>query len=156
MNGNININNNIEIGNRLRKLLEINNMTQAELAKKMDTTTATLSRYVTGKRQPKGEIVAKMAYLLNTTSDYILTGKEDKDSESILNNRDKKDIEKDLKKIMDDFRDGESGPVYFDGIELDEDDMDKLEIAMRTALEIAKVKNKEKYTPKKYKKIKSN
>ena len=154
MNGNININNNIEIGNRLRKLLEINNMTQAELAKKMDTTTATLSRYVTGKRQPKGEIVAKMAYLLNTTSDYILTGKEDKDSESILNNRDKKDIEKDLKKIMDDFRDGESGPVYFDGIELDEDDMDKLEIAMRTALEIAKVKNKEKYTPKKYKKDK--
>ena len=154
MNGNININNNIEIGNRLRKLLEINNMTQAELAKKMDTTTATLSRYVTGKRQPKGEIVAKMAYLLNTTSDYILTGKEDKDSESILNNRDKKDIEKALKKIMDDFRDGESGPVYFDGIELDEDDMDKLEIAMRTALEIAKVKNKEKYTPKKYKKDK--
>lgn len=152
MNGNININNNIEIGNRLRKLLEINNMTQAELAKKMDTTTATLSRYVTGKRQPKGEIVAKMAYLLNTTSDYILTGKEHDETE--LNNRDKKDIEKDLKKIMDDFRDGESGPVYFDGVELDEDDMDKLEIAMRTALEIAKVKNKEKYTPKKYKKDK--
>lgn len=152
MNGNININSNIEIGSRLRKLLEINNMTQAELAKKMDTTTATLSRYVTGKRQPKGEIVAKMAYLLNTTSDYILTGKES--DESALNNRDKKDIEKDLKKIMDDFRDGESGPVYFDGVELDEDDMDKLEIAMRTALEIAKVKNKEKYTPKKYKKDK--
>lgn len=152
MNGNININSNIEIGNRLRKLLEINNMTQAELAKKMDTTTATLSRYVTGKRQPKGEIVAKMAYLLNTTSDYILTGKESDESE--LNNRDKKDIEKDLKKIMDDFRDGESGPAFYDGVELDDDDLEKLEIAMRTALEIAKVKNKEKYTPKKYKKDK--
>lgn len=150
MNGNININNNIEIGNRLRKLLEINNMTQAELAKKMDTTTATLSRYVTGKRQPKGEIVAKMAYLLNTTSDYILTGKEE--TEQPLNDRDKKDIEKDLKKIMDDFKSGESGPAFYDGVELDNDDLDKLEIAMRTALEIAKVKNKEKYTPKKYKK----
>lgn len=149
MNGNININNNIEIGNRLRKLLEINNMTQAELAKKMDTTTATLSRYVTGKRQPKGEIVAKMAYLLNTTSDYILTGKEETEQ---LNDRDKKDIEKDLKKIMDDFKSGESGPAFYDGVELDNDDLDKLEIAMRTALEIAKVKNKEKYTPKKYKK----
>lgn len=154
MNGNININNNIEIGNRLRKLLELNNMTQAELAKKMDTTTATLSRYVTGKRQPKGEIVAKMAYLLNTTSDYILTGKETEKSESTLNNRDKKDIEKDLKKIMDDFKSGESGPAFYDGVELDNDDLDKLEIAMRTALEIAKVKNKEKYTPKKYKKDK--
>lgn len=152
MNGNININSNIEIGNRLRKLLEINNMTQAELAKKMDTTTATLSRYVTGKRQPKGEIVAKMAYLLNTTSDYILTGKESDESE--LNNRDKKDIEKDLKKIMDDFKSGEAGPAFYDGVELDDDDLEKLEIAMRTALEIAKVKNKEKYTPKKYKKDK--
>lgn len=152
MNGNININSNIEIGNRLRKLLEINNMTQAELAKKMDTTTATLSRYVTGKRQPKGEIVAKMAYLLNTTSDYILTGKESNESE--LNNRDKKDIEKDLKVIMDDFKSGEAGPAFYDGVELDDDDLEKLEIAMRTALEIAKVKNKEKYTPKKYKKDK--
>lgn len=75
MNGNTN--NNIEIGNRLRILLEDNNMSQAELAKKMNTTTATISRYITGKRQPKGEVVAKMASLLNTSSDYILTGETD-------------------------------------------------------------------------------
>lgn len=75
MNGNTN--NNIEIGNRLRILLEDNNMSQSELAKKMNTTTATISRYITGKRQPKGEVVAKMASLLNTSSDYILTGETD-------------------------------------------------------------------------------
>ena len=55
---------------------------------------------------------------------------------------------------MDDFKSGEAGPAFYDGVELDDDDLDKLEIAMRTALEIAKVKNKEKYTPKKYKKDK--
>ena len=43
----------------------------------MNTTTATISRYITGKRQPKGEVVAKMASLLNTSSDYILTGETD-------------------------------------------------------------------------------
>lgn len=104
MNGNININNNIEIGNRLRKLLEINNMTQAELAKKMDTTTATLSRYVTGKRQPKGEIVAKMAYLLNTTSDYILTGNEDNKVIKIENKTNEIVLSKNEQILLDDYR----------------------------------------------------
>lgn len=140
------------IGLRIKKLLEKENLSQRELANAIGSSESTISRYIQNKRVPYGETLTRLAKALNTTSDYLLTGKEE--SEPAINDRDKKDIEKDLKKIMDDFRDGESGPVYFDGVELDEDDMDKLEIAMRTALEIAKVKNKEKYTPKKYKKDK--
>ena len=140
------------IGLRIRKLLERENLSQRELANAIGSSESTISRYIQNKRVPYGDTLTRLAKALNTTSDYLLTGKEE--TETTLNDRDKKDIEKDLKKIMDDFRDGESGPVYFDGVELDEDDMDKLEIAMRTALEIAKVKNKEKYTPKKYKKDK--
>lgn len=138
------------IGLRIKKLLERENLSQRELANAIGSSESTISRYIQNKRVPYGDTLTRLAKALNTTSDFLLTGKEE--TEQPLNDRDKKDIEKDLKKIMDDFRDGESGPVYFDGIELDEDDMDKLEIAMRTALEIAKVKNKEKYTPKKYKK----
>lgn len=140
------------IGLRIKKLLERENLSQRELASAIGSSESTISRYIQNKRVPYGDTLTRLAKALNTTSDYLLTGKEE--TEQPLNDRDKKDIEKDLKKIMDDFRDGESGPVYFDGVELDEDDMDKLEIAMRTALEIAKVKNKEKYTPKKYKKDK--
>lgn len=142
------------LGNRLKSLRQEKGLTQKEVAKLIGTTDVSIGRYEMDARVPKADILNSLAKLYDVEIDYLLTGKQTKEYESALNNRDKKDIEKDLKKIMDDFRDGESGPVYFDGVELDEDDMDKLEIAMRTALEIAKVKNKEKYTPKKYKKDK--
>ena len=138
------------IGLRIKKLLERENLSQRELANAIGSSESTISRYIQNKRVPYGDTLTRLAKALNTTSDYLLTGKEE--TESTLNARDKKDIEKDLKKIMDDFKSGESGPAFYDGVELDNDDLDKLEIAMRTALEIAKVKNKEKYTPKKYKK----
>lgn len=138
------------IGLRIKKLLERENLSQRELAIAIGSSESTISRYIQNKRVPYGDTLTRLAKALNTTSDYLLTGKEE--TESTLNDRDKKDIEKDLKKIMDDFKSGESGPAFYDGVELDNDDLDKLEIAMRTALEIAKVKNKEKYTPKKYKK----
>lgn len=137
------------IGLRIKKLLERENLSQRELASAIGSSESTISRYIQNKRVPYGDTLTRLAKALNTTSDYLLTGKEETEQ---LNDRDKKDIEKDLKKIMDDFKSGESGPAFYDGVELDNDDLDKLEIAMRTALEIAKVKNKEKYTPKKYKK----
>ncbi|WP_300529054.1 helix-turn-helix domain-containing protein [Peptacetobacter sp.] len=137
------------IGKRLKDYRKKAGLTQQQVADKANISRSHYASLESDKYNPSLETLTNIANVLNIDTTLLL----DK-NESALNNRDKKDIEKDLKKIMDDFRDGESGPVYFDGVELDEDDMDKLEIAMRTALEIAKVKNKEKYTPKKYKKDK--
>ena len=144
----------VTLGNRLKSLRQEKGLTQKEVAKLIGTTDVSIGRYEMDARVPKADILNSLAKLYDVEIDYLLTGKENKESESTLNNRDKKDIEKDLKKIMDDFKSGEAGPAFYDGVELDDDDLDKLEIAMRTALEIAKVKNKEKYTPKKYKKDK--
>lgn len=137
------------IGKRLKDYRKKAGLTQQQVADKANISRSHYASLESDKYNPSLETLTNIANVLNIDTTLLLDKKE-----SALNNRDKKDIEKDLKKIMDDFRDGESGPVYFDGVELDEDDMDKLEIAMRTALEIAKVKNKEKYTPKKYKKDK--
>lgn len=137
------------IGKRLKNYRKKAGLTQQQVADKANISRSHYASLESDKYNPSLETLTNIANVLNIDTTLLL----DK-NETTLNNRDKKDIEKDLKKIMDDFRDGESGPVYFDGVELDEDDMDKLEIAMRTALEIAKVKNKEKYTPKKYKKDK--
>lgn len=137
------------IGKRLKDYRKKAGLTQQQVADKANISRSHYASLESDKYNPSLETLTNIANVLNIDTTLLL----DK-NETTLNNRDKKDIEKDLKKIMDDFRDGESGPVYFDGVELDEDDMDKLEIAMRTALEIAKVKNKEKYTPKKYKKDK--
>ncbi len=47
-------------------------MTQRELANKIHTTEATLSRYISGDREPKASILASIATALNTTSDFLL------------------------------------------------------------------------------------
>ena len=137
------------IGKKLKAYRQKAGMTQKEVAEKANISRSHYASLESDKYNPSLETLSNIANVLNIDTTLLL----DK-NEFSLNDKDKKSIEKDLKKIMDDFRDGESGPVYFDGVELDNDDMDKLEIAMRTALEIAKVKNKEKYTPKKYKKDK--
>ena len=142
----------VTLGSRLKALRQEKGLTQKEVAKLIGTTDVSIGRYEMDARVPKADILNSLAKLYDVEIDFLLTGKEE--TETTLNDRDKKDIEKDLKKIMDDFKSGESGPAFYDGVELDNDDLDKLEIAMRTALEIAKVKNKEKYTPKKYKKDK--
>ena len=140
----------VTLGSRLKALRQEKGLTQKEVAKLIGTTDVSIGRYEMDARVPKADILNSLAKLYDVEIDFLLTGKEE--TETTLNDRDKKDIEKDLKKIMDDFKSGESGPAFYDGVELDNDDLDKLEIAMRTALEIAKVKNKKKYTPKKYKK----
>lgn len=53
---------------------------------------------------------------------------------------------------MEEFKSGQDGPAFYNGEELDEEELYLIEQAMEIALKTAKIKNKEKYTPKKYKK----
>lgn len=59
-------------GQRLFNLLQKQGITQKELADKINTTEATLSRYVSGDREPKADMLANIATALHTTSDYLL------------------------------------------------------------------------------------
>ena len=64
-----------ELGERILSLLKSQSMSQKELAERIGTTEATMSRYVAGERDPKSEVLANIATALNTTTDYLL-GKE--------------------------------------------------------------------------------
>ena len=127
-------------------------LSRKELGLKVNLHESTVKRYEDGDIKTLDiEKMREFAKALDLDLGYLIDLDENNPA---LNDKDKKSIEKDLKVIMDDFKSGEAGPAFYDGVELDDDDLEKLEIAMRTALEIAKVKNKEKYTPKKYKKDK--
>lgn len=63
---------NNSIGTRISGLLRARNMTQKELAERIGTTEATISRYISDDREPKAEMIANIATALHTTSDYIL------------------------------------------------------------------------------------
>ena len=57
---------------RLVELMENANMTQIELAQKIGTTNVTISRYISGDRCPRIEIVAQIAKVFNVSIDYLL------------------------------------------------------------------------------------
>lgn len=61
-----------EFGERLLHLLQQKDMSQKELASILEVTEATISRYISGEREPKTEILANIATALGTTSDYLL------------------------------------------------------------------------------------
>lgn len=67
-----------------------------------------------------------------------------------LNSRDRRDIAKYMEEMRDRLSNGEA--LMFDGEPLTPEAMESILAAMQVGMEIAKKKNKEKYTPKKYRK----
>ena len=61
-----------KLGDRIQEVLKSNKMTQKELATKIGLTEAVVSRYISGEREPKPEILANIATALHTTSDFLL------------------------------------------------------------------------------------
>ncbi len=67
------------LGEKISMLLSEQRITQKELAERIGVTEGAMSRYVTGTREPKPEVIANIATALHTTSDYLL-GIENKQS----------------------------------------------------------------------------
>lgn len=62
----------MNIGARILPLMKKKGMTQRELANQIGVTEVSISRYISGARMPKANIVVYMADALNTTTDFIL------------------------------------------------------------------------------------
>ena len=67
-------------GRRVSELLGEIGYTQREFATMIGISEGALSRYLKDEREPKMEVIANMATALNTTTDYLLSGKNDKES----------------------------------------------------------------------------
>lgn len=61
-----------EMGDRILNSLQKKGMTQRELARRVGVTEAVMSRYISGDREPKPEMLANIATALGVTSDYLL------------------------------------------------------------------------------------
>lgn len=60
------------VGTRLIFLMESADMTQKELADKIGISKQSLYKYTHNLCEPRSEIIARMATVLNTTADYIV------------------------------------------------------------------------------------
>ena len=91
-----------------------------------------------------------IANYLNLSTEYFLTGNDN--SESTLTAKDNRDIAKDLDNIMKKLTSGENGPASYNGEEISPEAAELFKDELEIALKRLKLINKEKYTPKKYKK----
>ncbi|NRT90902.1 helix-turn-helix domain-containing protein [Clostridium beijerinckii] len=144
----------MNLGERLKLLRLQKEISQTELAKRFNIARSTLSQYESNTRTPSDEMKLKFAEYYNVSLDYLLGKSDSSEPNTAINltEKDKKDIQKDLKNIMDDFKEQTDGTKYYNGIELRDEDFDLIETAMNVALEQIKIKNKKKYTPDKFKK----
>ena len=134
-------------------LLKERGITAYKVAQDTGITTATLSSWKKGRYTPKREKLQKIADYFGVTVDYLMTGKEEpKEKTPELTARDERDIKKDLDSIMNKLTSGKAGPAAYDGEELDPEAADLFREELEIALKRLKIINKEKYTPKKYKK----
>lgn len=64
------------LGERITILLNEKHILQKDLAIMIGVTESALSRYINNEREPKIEVLANLATALETTVDYLTTGKK--------------------------------------------------------------------------------
>lgn len=125
-------------------------MNQLDLAETLGLSQQAISKYENGKAEPDSDTLKRLSKLFNVSVDYII-GNSDKRDHSDLTEKDKKDISRTLDSLMEQIENNENTPLNYNGDDVDPEDIELLKDALGIALKRIKKKNKEKYTPNKYK-----
>lgn len=137
------------------KLLQEHGVTPYKVSKETGVSQSTLSDWKRGVSTPKIDKLQKIANYFGVSVDYLQTGNgpqitDKKDASApVLTKRDTKQIEailSDTEALL------KQEGLMFDGDPASPEAIDSILSAMKIGMEMAKQKNKEKYTPKKYKK----
>lgn len=134
-------------------LLQKYRVTPYRVAKETGISQTTFSNWKSGRSIPKTDSLQKIADYFGVTLDYLMTGKEEPvESESPLLEREKREIGRDLDRIMEEIENDVNGPLYYNGQPIDEESLDLLRDALMLGLKKLKKENKVKYNPNKNKK----
>lgn len=109
------------------------------------------SLYSWKKNTPKGTNLVKVADYFDVSTDYLL-GRTEKKRYYELTEKDERDIQKQLQKMIDGLN-SKDGYAAFDGqdlSDLNEEDRELLIASMENTLRLTKRLAKQKFTPKKY------
>ncbi len=145
----------MSIGEKISELRKLNKMTQVELAKKSSISRSYLADIEKDRYNASVDTLKSIAESLGVNISELLSDSENLTEETSnkkdnLTDIDKKDIEKSLDATLKQLE--EQDGLMLSGNPVDDNDWELIKSAIKNGLEYAKKMNKEKYTPKKYKK----
>lgn len=150
------------------ELCKERNVSPTRAAIEMGISKATPTTWKKRGLTPQGETLNKIAAYFGVSTDYLLgnvsepffhldndrilqdINSYETESASTLTDRDRRDIARDLERIMEAL--DTAGDLQFDGDPMSDEARESIRAAMKLGLEAAKVKNKERFTPKKFRK----
>lgn len=133
----------------IKRLSKEKGLSINQLEKTLGLSKGSLCRIDTNR--PSIDRLQRIADFFEVSLDYLTTGKnEPEKKEATLTPKDARDIEKILEQTKEQLLTQEG--LMFDGDFATPEAIDSIISAMQIGMEMAKKKNKEKYTPKKYKK----
>lgn len=131
------------------QLLQKYGVSAYKVAKESGVTQSTLSDWKRGRSTPKTENMKKLADYFGVSIDYLMTGKDEPEKkETTLTPKDERDIAKILEQTKEQLTSQEG--LLFDGDPASPEAIESILSAMEIGMAMAKKKNKERYTPKKY------
>jgi transcriptional regulator with XRE-family HTH domain len=149
--------------NNLKTLRLRASKTQSDVAAILNVSRQMYSKYENGISQMPDEALKKLSSIFNVSIDYILNNqnlktdnKKDVSSDAeyhpTLTERDEKDIQKRLTAILEDIDNQDTVAMYNGGEKMDDATRELMKASLENTIRIAKIKAKEKFTPKKYRK----
>ena len=139
---------NEDIGARIESRRRALGLTLDDIAQEIGVAKSTVYRYEKGTIDKiKMPVIEAIARVLKVNPSWICCKTDDMDEKPpALTEKDERDIAKDLERIMAQLDAG--GDLMFDGDPMS----DEAKESIRAGLEAAKMKNKERFTPKQYRK----
>ena len=141
---------------RLREALSARNMLPIELSRLSGIGKSAISQYLSGKVTPKQDKIYKLAQALKVSESWLMGYDEPMEQSPAPASGDLPDLtpkdEREIMHLMDDMKEKlmqEEG-LMFDGHPASPESIQSILDAMQIGMEMAKKRNKAKYTPKKY------
>lgn len=142
------------LGDKIKYLRKKKGLTQQELSSAIDVSRSTIGMVEKNLQGTGKETLMKFADFFGVTIDYLLSDDEEtenieeikKERDYSLSVKEQLNIDDEAKKIIEEL----SMSFSKNKDSLSEEDYFAVENAIRTTLEAIKIKNKKKFTPKKY------
>lgn len=135
--------------------MDIKNINQVDLCQRTGIPKSSMSMYLSGERSPRQNRLSQIAEKFNISEAWLMgydvpMERTDSLSDETLSQKDKRDILDIMSSTKAELLSQEG--LMFDGDPASPEAIESILNAMEIGMEMAKKKNKEKYTPKKYKK----